>query len=473
MTKFRLTGVTLPVCLLLVGCASAPRSVGDPPDAPDCIERDVRFLAHPQLDGRQPKSHGSIRARQYITRRFTAYGLEPWGDADGFCHPVKFGTNVVGVLPGQDPALADEIVLVSAHYDHLGNGKLGAMDNASGVSVLLELARRMTQAPLSNRRTLCLAAFDCEERPVVWGAMAFTRRPDFDPARIAAVVNLDMIGRPAFGCMDDTLFLGRTHGPPALMDAVLQDALVAAMPSLASFFWGAEVLSRDGFDEAYWHARLREIFFFQKHQADVMAMYGRLVDIAMGKEPLPTSAGEVVVTPHHFGFIDRLMLIPQIGLWRAMRTNRHWREPDLVLASYPLLDEDVAVADIKDGQRHLGVLVPVIRVSLWDFDKLLSIPRGNFSFGWEVYSCRGDTDALIDYCLRRWKRLAEMSGRTDAVEERGLVWQRVLREIDANRPSFDTYEESLGYRLMEADCADYDEWQARMPRKKDSIFPPR
>src|SRR5690606_36880543 len=108
------------------------------------------------------------KARTYISDHFTSLGLVPWGAAEGFEQSVLMGTNVVGVLPGDDPALKDEIVLISAHYDHLGKGHLGAADNAAGVATLLELASRLATAPEPPKRSIAFAAFDCEERGL-WG----------------------------------------------------------------------------------------------------------------------------------------------------------------------------------------------------------------------------------------------------------------------------------------------------------------
>src|SRR6266853_1723591 len=109
----------------------------------------VRFLSQPALKGRKPGTIGSRFARHYIERRFEAYGLVPWTKGKGYELSFGYGKNVVALLPGSDPNLANEIVLVSAHYDHLGRdgkGRIcpGAADNASGVAALLETARQLS-----------------------------------------------------------------------------------------------------------------------------------------------------------------------------------------------------------------------------------------------------------------------------------------------------------------------------------------
>ncbi len=173
----------------------------------------VRFLAQPALKGRRPLTMGSRVARRYIAKRFEACGLLPWGDANGYEQPVVVGSNVIGVLPGADRRLANEIVLVSAHYDHLGGAYLGACDNASGVAALLEVAEHLSLSETKPRRSIAFAAFDCEELGL-FGSVAFTCRDDFNPEKIAAVVNADMLGRQFLDVMDNTLFVVGTRGYP-------------------------------------------------------------------------------------------------------------------------------------------------------------------------------------------------------------------------------------------------------------------
>ena len=136
------------LCLLvsLTGCVSVPQEKLTLSIDKQELSDHVHFLAQPALKGRKPKTWGSATARRYLKTRFKAYGLVPWPGAKGYEQPFGFGTNVIGVLPGTDPNLANEIVILAAHYDHLGNDKRGiyngACDNASGVATLLEIAEQ-------------------------------------------------------------------------------------------------------------------------------------------------------------------------------------------------------------------------------------------------------------------------------------------------------------------------------------------
>jgi hypothetical protein len=136
--------------------------------------------------------------------------------------------NVLGRLPGTGDGAAD-VIVVGAHYDHLGlgmgasldpspEGKLhaGADDNASGVSGVLELARRL--APQPRRRSILFAAFGAEEEGTL-GSSHFVKAPPVPLERVAAMVNMDMIGR----LRDDSVAVQGTGTSP-LWTKLLQEA---------------------------------------------------------------------------------------------------------------------------------------------------------------------------------------------------------------------------------------------------------
>jgi aminopeptidase YwaD len=105
--------------------------------------------------------------------------------------------NVIGILPGVDPALASEAVVVGAHYDHLGrvDGVVypGADDNGSGTAVVLGLARAFAAAGGAGR-TLVFAFFGAEELGLI-GSRHYVSRPVVPLDRTVAMVNFDMVGR--------------------------------------------------------------------------------------------------------------------------------------------------------------------------------------------------------------------------------------------------------------------------------------
>jgi aminopeptidase YwaD len=115
--------------------------------------------------------------------------------------------NVVGVLPGKDPAVAKEYLVLGAHYDHLGyggdnaldpenQGKVhpGADDNASGVQAVYDLAKRI-QAAGGGRHPLLVAFFSAEEEGLLGSKFFTDSLPLPEGAKVTAMLNLDMVGR--------------------------------------------------------------------------------------------------------------------------------------------------------------------------------------------------------------------------------------------------------------------------------------
>jgi len=125
------------------------------------------------------------------------------------------GRNVLGVFPGADPEHAGEVVIIGAHYDHLGRdpdgqrcpppGEAGscqmvpgavwhgANDNASGVATLLEIARSWKEAGYTPDRTVLFGAWDAEEQGL-WGAIHYVRQPRYPLTTTVTMIQLDMVG---------------------------------------------------------------------------------------------------------------------------------------------------------------------------------------------------------------------------------------------------------------------------------------
>lgn len=108
--------------------------------------------------------------------------------------------NVIAVLPGSDPILKDEYVVITAHSDHIGlsndlrsDDKInnGAMDNAAGVSILLETARLFAQLPEAPKRSILFVVVTGEEKGLL-GADYFANHPTRPIEKLVANVNLDM-----------------------------------------------------------------------------------------------------------------------------------------------------------------------------------------------------------------------------------------------------------------------------------------
>ncbi len=195
---------------LLAGCDAVEPELTPSLDGA-ALERHIAFLADDSLYGRGAGSAYEREAAAYIRDEFVRYGLEP-GAGDYFqdftLHDTLQSQNVLGVLPGAG-SLGHEWVIVGAHYDHLGWQRVsadsiivynGADDNASGTALLLELARYLSQYYLEGvgagreRRSFMFHAYGAEEEGLL-GSFYFCNNPTVILDNLAAMVNLDMVGR--------------------------------------------------------------------------------------------------------------------------------------------------------------------------------------------------------------------------------------------------------------------------------------
>ncbi|HEX9671691.1 MAG TPA: M28 family peptidase [Thermoanaerobaculia bacterium] len=181
----------------------------------------VMVLADDDLEGRGGGYPGEEKAAAYIAERFRAAGLETFVQAFDFIpraperlDQLLTSRNVLAVLPGADPRLAGEVVLVGAHHD--GQGRTGqadggrlpledlaaradtiwnsADDNASSVAAVLEIARALAGGAARPRRTIVFATFGTEEHALN-GSAHLAQHPWPRGARWGAVVNLEKLGR--------------------------------------------------------------------------------------------------------------------------------------------------------------------------------------------------------------------------------------------------------------------------------------
>ena len=122
--------------------------------------------------------------------------------------------NVLGLLRGRDPELADEVVIFTAHHDHLGIGTPndegdtiynGAMDNASGVAQILAIAKALLALPELPRRSILFAFVGAEEQGLL-GSKFYAEEPTFPAGKIAANLNYD--GGNIWGHTHDVTFIG-------------------------------------------------------------------------------------------------------------------------------------------------------------------------------------------------------------------------------------------------------------------------
>jgi aminopeptidase YwaD len=177
------------------------------------LEKVVTDLASDTFLGRGFGSEGGRLAAAYIKDQFEDAGIDPL--LESYFHSFEHrngilnitGYNVAGIIPGSDPELKDEYIILGAHYDHLGwelsDGDTvvynGADDNASGVASILEVGRILAKRPDLLGRSVIIVAFDGEESGLI-GSKAFVSElltgegAVIDSASVAAMFSLDMVG---------------------------------------------------------------------------------------------------------------------------------------------------------------------------------------------------------------------------------------------------------------------------------------
>jgi membrane-associated protease RseP (regulator of RpoE activity) len=140
--------------------------------------------------------------------------------------------NVIGILPGSDPTLTDENIVIGAHYDHVGFGHYGtrnsseegeiyhgADDNASGTAVLIQLADQLSRSQMKPARTIVFAAFSGEELGL-HGSRHYVNYPPLPFSSTKAMLNLDMVGR----LRDNRITVFGAHSAKELSAIVLEAA---------------------------------------------------------------------------------------------------------------------------------------------------------------------------------------------------------------------------------------------------------
>ena len=162
------------------------------------LTKHVYYLASDSLRGRRAGSEDAAKAAAYIVGQFEEIGIQPFLE-EGWYQPFERGgktyKNVIGIIPGNDPVLKDEYIIIGAHYDHLGvsDGQIynGADDNASGTATIIEMARILKSQQSDLKRSVIVAAFDAEEIGLV-GSNYLSKQLDL--SKVKLMMSIDMVG---------------------------------------------------------------------------------------------------------------------------------------------------------------------------------------------------------------------------------------------------------------------------------------
>ncbi len=219
-----------------------PRAVYADKIDPAVVKREIEILAADSMEGRMTGSVGQARAAKWLAEQYKAAGLEPAGDSGTFYQHIPLAmqaaqaipgapagaparprpralaswaawdslpadqrlrtANIAGIIRGSDPALRDEVVLVTAHYDHIGIGRAvdgdsinnGADDDASGNIALLEMAKALRKGPRPKRTILFMAITG--EEVGGFGTRWYIAHPLLPLAKTVVDLNVEMIAHP-------------------------------------------------------------------------------------------------------------------------------------------------------------------------------------------------------------------------------------------------------------------------------------
>lgn len=170
----------------------------------DSIKSLLTYLASDDLKGRETGTEGINLAASRIEEIFRENKVQPYYETyrDSFEIEGREAYNVVGFVEGTDPELKDEIIIIGAHYDHIGEGKEvdgdfianGANDNAAGTVAVVELAKHFAETK-ANKRSLMFMLFSAEEMGLQ-GSKYAAEKLKAEGIDLYAMLNFEMIGVP-------------------------------------------------------------------------------------------------------------------------------------------------------------------------------------------------------------------------------------------------------------------------------------
>jgi hypothetical protein len=318
--------------LVATSCATPqPRAEGEA-----ALYRHIAYLASDELAGRAPGTAGAAQAEAYVMREFLQAGLLGGAQGGAWLQPVMVPTkdndpartpiranNVIGRIAGSDGA--GEAIVFLAHLDHVGLCRPpgaadrtcnGAVDNASGVASLIEIARALAHGP-RPRRDILFVATAAEELGLV-GARAFAADPPVPLARIVAALNLDTVAVAPRGAPVTIVGRGRT-GLDRLVDATARglgrrvdpgfgaDRLVKRQDGWALLQQGVPAIMVGG---AYGPA-LERFFASRYHQPEDEADRGLQLGGAAEDVLLHVALGAALADPARYPSADRHVMIAE------------------------------------------------------------------------------------------------------------------------------------------------------------------
>ena len=217
MKRLLFSLLLLSACLALSAQYKTGYASLDDSETVRALKEHIAYIASPSMLGRAPGSDGEKETAIYLTQVLSSYGIDILSGEEGDLFGIRqesgdtlTSRNVIGFIPGHDKTLKDKYIVIGARMDNLGTMSMtvdgekrllifnGANGNASGVAMLLELARMLKTNAYSLRRSVILAAFGASTQMFA-GSWYFLNRSFADVQGIEAMIDLDMLGTASEG----------------------------------------------------------------------------------------------------------------------------------------------------------------------------------------------------------------------------------------------------------------------------------
>jgi len=394
----------------------------------DELGQQVGLLADSAMEGREAGTRGGKAAGDYVADQYAKIHLRGRGDNEGFFQPFAPNfRNILAMLQGSDPKLRDQMIVVCAHYDHVGYGGRGmspdpygaihpgADDNASGTSAVLELAKAFTLLSEPPKRSILFVNWDAEEKGLL-GSKYWVAHPTVPLDRVVAALNLDMVGR-------------------------LRDNHVMVFGSRTGYGWRRLLCSHNDSPGLQ-----LEFSWILKPNADHYSLFEHGIPVLMFHTGLHkdyhrasdlakfiNSQGMEQVTRMSFGLVYQLANGPTTPAYRAAAENETPETEKTALDQIAKPPERLGVAWVEDAAVSGGVVVsdinagsPAERAGLREGDRIVRFAGHDIRSDDDFYGAVSAADSPASLTVKRSgeKKPLDLTVTLDGTPLRwGVTWR--------------------------------------------------
>ena len=320
MKRLILTAFALVSCLVLPAQYRSGYASLEDSETVAALKEHIGYIASPSMLGRAPGSDGEKETAIYVTQVLRSYGVDILSGEEGDPFGIRqeagdtlTSRNVVGFIPGYDKTLKDKYIVIGARMDNIGTMKMtvdgetrtlifnGANGNASGVAMLLELARLLRTNSVLLRRSVIIAAFGASGTMCA-GSWYFLNRSFADVPGIEAMIDLDVLGMASGG------FYAYSFSNPDMniIAQTLASTLQPVQPEITArqpfvsdqlSFYDKEIPSipftTGRFPEYQTHRDVESVIEYEPMERELEYIYNYTVSLCNGPRPIFNAESEV------------------------------------------------------------------------------------------------------------------------------------------------------------------------------------